>query len=138
MTSEQQALLRKAQNSLRAAKLLDSNNLIDGAASRAYYTMFYVAQALLMDKGLTFSKHGSLIAAFGQHFTKTGLVPAHFHQYLIKGFNKRITGDYAINSTLTKTDVATMISQAEEFLALAEQMLGPLPPAPDQPEDSTG
>jgi len=96
--------------------------------------MFYVAQAFLLGQGLKFSKHGSLIAAFGLHFVKTGLIPAHYHQNLIKGYNKRVIGDYTTNSTLTKTEADTMITQAEEFLALAEQMLGAQPHAKDQPE----
>lgn len=129
MTKEQEDLVRKAQVSLRAAKLLEASGIVDFAASRAYYTMFYVAGALLLGKGLSFSKHGSLIAAFGQHLVKTGEVEARFHRYLIKAQENRIEGDYAANSTLTNTDVATIISQAEEFLAMAEQLLGALPPA---------
>jgi len=129
MTKEQEALVKKAQDSLLGAKLLETNGLVDFAVSRAYYTMFYVAGALLLGKGLRFSKHGSLMAAFGQHLVKTGEVEARFHRYLIDAESNRITGDYAANSTLTSTDVATMISQAEEFLAMAEQLLGALPPA---------
>lgn len=100
--------------------------------------MFYVAAALLLEKELRFSKHGSLMAAFGQHLVKTGEVEVKFHRYLIDSEDNRIIGDYATNSNLTKTEVATMIAQAEEFIVLAEQMLGPLPPAPDQSTDSTG
>jgi uncharacterized protein len=132
MTTGQEELIRKAQDSLRAAKLLNENDLIDFSASRAYYAMFYVARAFLLGQGLEFSKHGSLIAAFGLHFVKTGLIPARYHQNLIKGYNKRVIGDYMTNSTLTKTEVATMITQAEEFLALAEQILGAQTTAKDQ------
>ena len=132
MTAEQEALLQKARESLRAARLLAANDLIDIAASRAYYTMFYVAQALLLEKALTFSKHSAVIAAFGQHFAKTGLIPAYFHQRLIKSQNKRVIGDYTAKSTLTETDATTMIAQAEEFLALAAQTLGAPPTAPAQ------
>lgn len=38
MTPEQAALIAKARDSLRAAKLLCDNGLHDFAASRAYYT----------------------------------------------------------------------------------------------------
>lgn len=124
MTQEQLDLIEKAKKSLQAAQLLLTNDLADFAASRAYYTMFYLASTFLIGKGLKFSKHGSLIAAFGQHFVKTGEVDAKFHRYLIDAQDDRIIGDYTAKSVLTKTEVATMISQAEEFLAFAEQMLG--------------
>jgi uncharacterized protein (UPF0332 family) len=61
---EQIALLRKAAESLRAAELLATNELFDFAASRAYYTMFYVAEAFLLNEGLTFSSHAAVISAF--------------------------------------------------------------------------
>lgn len=128
MTEEQSDLIEKAKKSLQAAQLLLANDLADFAASRAYYTMFYLAAAFLIGKGLKFSKHGSLIAAFGQHFVKTGEVDAKFHRYLLDAQDDRIIGDYAAKSVLSKTEVATMISQAEESHAFAEQMLGANPP----------
>jgi uncharacterized protein (UPF0332 family) len=124
MTREQEALLTKACETLRAARLLAANDLLDSAASRAYYTMFHLAGALLLGKGLNFSKHGSLIAAFGLHFIKTGEVEARFHRFLIDAQDNRIEGDYSAQSSLTRPQVETMILQAEEFLALTEQMLG--------------
>ena len=56
MTAEQTALLRKAQASLDAARALHSLRFYDFAASRAYYTMFYIAEAMLLEEGLSFSK----------------------------------------------------------------------------------
>ena len=46
MTAEQAALVQKARNSLRGACLLAQDGLFDFAAGRAYYAMFYLAQAL--------------------------------------------------------------------------------------------
>ncbi|MGF1522413.1 MAG: HEPN domain-containing protein [Leptolyngbyaceae cyanobacterium] len=47
MTPDQEALILKAQQSLAAAQLLLANGYTDFAASRAYYTMFYIAEAFL-------------------------------------------------------------------------------------------
>ena len=52
----EQAALVKARDSVHAARLLRSDNLYDFAISRAYYAMFYVAEALLLGEGLAFSK----------------------------------------------------------------------------------
>jgi uncharacterized protein (UPF0332 family) len=129
MTQEQEALLTKARETLRATKLLAANHLLDSAASRAYYTMFHLAGALLLGKGLTFSKHGSLLGAFGLHLVKSGEVDAKFHRYLIDAQDNRIKGDYGVESNLTQAQVETMVAQAEEFLAMTEQLLGAAPPA---------
>jgi uncharacterized protein (UPF0332 family) len=101
MTREQAALLKKSYDSLRGAKLLAGDGLQDFAASRAYYTMFYVAEALLLGEGLSFSKHTAVIAAFGRRFARTGVVPAEFHRYLIDGQDMRTVGDYSTGPGLT-------------------------------------
>ena len=127
MIPEQIALLTKAGKSLRAAELLATNELLDFAASRAYYTMFYVAEAFLLGEGLTFSSHAAVISAFGRDFARTGRVPVEFHRYLIDAQDLRNQGDYDINSAITEADVNELIGQAEQFLELAQSLLGNLP-----------
>jgi uncharacterized protein len=93
MTPEQSALLSKAYDSVRAAKLLSDAGLYDFAVSHIYYAMFYVfyvAEAFLLGVGLSFSRHVGVIAAFGERFAKTGIVPVEFHRYLIEGQDKRL------------------------------------------------
>ncbi len=66
MTGDQASLVEQAQASLDAARVLRVAGYHGFAASRAYYAMFYAAQALLLSLGLSFSKHSGVIAAFGQ------------------------------------------------------------------------
>jgi uncharacterized protein (UPF0332 family) len=120
---EQTALVQKARDSLRAAKLLADDGLYDFAASRAYYTMFYLAEACLLGRGLSFSKHAAVIAGFGQHFAKPGLAPVKFHRYLIDGQDRRTVGDYSIGPGLTEAQAAGQIAHAEEFLTWSEHAL---------------
>jgi uncharacterized protein (UPF0332 family) len=129
MTPEQGALLSKAHDSVRAAQLLSDAELYDFAVSRAYYAMFYVAEAFLLGIGLAFSRHAGVIAAFGERFAKTGIVPAELHRYLIEGQDKRNVGDYQIGPGLTDIQAAEQIARAEQFLTLAQRLLDSPPPA---------
>jgi len=132
MMPEQADLLRQAFDSLAAAKILDAQGYHGFAASRAYYTMFYIAEALLLGQGLAFSRHSAVHAGFGEHFVKTGVVPPQFHRYLIRGMEVRHTGDYGRGrTTVTPREASQQIAHAEEFFALAQGLIGPLPP-PDQ------
>jgi uncharacterized protein len=127
MIPEQAALLKKARDSLRAAKLLAGDGLYDFAASRAYYTMFYVAEAVLLGEGLSFSKHTEVIAAFGRRFARTGVVPAEFHRDLIDAQDMRTVGDYGTGPGLTAAQAAEQIARAERFLELADRLIRPPP-----------
>lgn len=67
MNEEINALLKMALDSIRGARLLFDDELYGFAVSRAYYAMFYLASAILLKKGLNFSKHQAVVAAFGSH-----------------------------------------------------------------------
>jgi uncharacterized protein (UPF0332 family) len=60
-------LLNKSQDAIEAAEGLLDMGKFEFAAGRAYYAMFYVAEALLSEKGLEFSQHGQVIGAFCQN-----------------------------------------------------------------------
>ena len=123
MTGAQSGLLGKALRTVQSARLLLTDGDYDGAVSRAYYAMFYVAEALLLWKGLTFSKHSAVISAFGREFAKTGLVPEQFHRYLVDAQEARNISDYQTVSHITVEATLQHISRAEELLAVAEHIL---------------
>ena len=116
MSKELVQLVRKARRSLRAAKRLFESRDFDFSVSRAYYAMFYCAEALLLTQKMSFSKHSAVIAAFGKHFIKTGLLPANFHSYLLTAFKDRQLADYEVIKKITKQEAETNIRNAEEFL----------------------
>jgi uncharacterized protein (UPF0332 family) len=128
MTPEQEGLLRKARNSVDAARLLVGEEHHDFAASRAYYAMFYVADAFLRGRGLKFSKHSAVHAAFGQHFARTGILPANMHRQLIEAAAIRNLGDYEIGPGVDSQAARQLIADADEFIRVAEERIDRLSP----------
>lgn len=116
-------LFDKAERYIRSAKLLCSDGDFDSAASRLYYAMFFIAEALLDARGLTFSSHHAVIAAFGQHFAKTKEMDSRFHQALIVAFSQRQLGDYANISGLTQGDIELLLKDASDFLITGRQWI---------------
>ena len=68
MKPDVKELIEKAKRSQKSAELMFKEKEFDFAGSRAYYTMFYVAQALLLNIDLAFSSHSAVIANFGKEF----------------------------------------------------------------------
>jgi uncharacterized protein (UPF0332 family) len=118
---EIQGLLDKAERFIESARLLRQHGDLASAASRLYYAMFYCAEALLLTKGLSFSKHGSAIAAYGQHFVKTGEMPAETHRWLRDALDKRQLADYEVRPILSDDDIEEMEAQAVQFLDAARE-----------------
>jgi uncharacterized protein (UPF0332 family) len=123
VTPEQQALLDKARRSIEAAQSLIQQKFYDFAVSRAYYAMFYVAEALLDQEGLSFSSHAAVISAFGQHLARPGKIPTEFHRQLIDAQAQRTRADYDLQSELSQTDAEIIVGQAQAFLETALQKL---------------
>jgi uncharacterized protein (UPF0332 family) len=84
MESSTQHLMKLAEESHDAAKGLISMGHPRFSEAQSYYTMFYLAQAVLLTKGLTFSSHSAVIAAYGKEFAKTGLLDPKFHRHMIR------------------------------------------------------
>ncbi len=117
-------LLDKAARALQAAEQLLGGGNAEFAVGRAYYAMFYVAEALLNEKGRRFRKHGGVHGAFGELFVKTGEFDPKYHRWLLESFNKRVAGDYGVEAFIAPEEVRRMIEQAREFLEEARRFLG--------------
>jgi uncharacterized protein (UPF0332 family) len=116
-----QALINKAKDSLGAAKALLMDGYNDFAASRAYYAMFYIAEAMLLQVGLSYSKHSAVISAFGREYTKTGKIDPKFHRWLIDAQDFRNIGDYGIDTHISEADASAVCDWAGEFIDQAEE-----------------
>jgi uncharacterized protein (UPF0332 family) len=118
-----EAFLAKADRSIAAANTLLPTDP-DFAAARAYYAMFYVAEALLAERDFRFSKHAGVHSAFGEHFVKAGLLDAKYHRWLIDAFDRRIAADYGVKAEITADDARVLVEQAKEFASAARNFLG--------------
>ena len=132
MTEDQRDLLEEARDSISAADLLLTGGFPGYAVSRAYYAMFYVAEAFLEGIGLSFSKHSAVIAAFGQHFAQTGKVPTDFHRFLLEAFELRHKGDYGLRHAIAYDQAKEQIARARRLLELAETVIERLPPVSEE------
>ena len=116
-------LLDKAVDAIEGAELLVDGGKADIGAGRAYYAMFYVAEALLNEKEMQFGKHSAVHAAYGEYFAKTKVLDPKYHRWLLDSFDKRIVGDYGVESGIEQEIVIDMINQAREFLEAAKAYL---------------
>jgi len=91
--------------------------------SRAYYAMFYAAKAAVMSMDLEASKHSAVISLFGQHFAKSGRIPAGLHKSLKTAFDERQLADYTLDWPVSREVAEARLREAEQFVAAVASML---------------
>jgi uncharacterized protein (UPF0332 family) len=116
--------VKHAQQMLQVA----DHNLADGfyasAINRAYYAIFYAANALLATKGLSRSKHSAVIATFRQHFVKPGLIQDEYSDIYGRVMDDRHEADYDIvESTVGQAQAQTDLEDARRFVERVEHHL---------------
>lgn len=123
MKKETSLLLDKGKRALNAAKLLYDNGDYDFSASRAYYSMFYVAEAALLEEGKTFSKHSGVIDGFYHQFIATEKLPRKLHQIFHQAFQDRQNGDYGFLEMFLKKDAKELLQNTTTFIKDVEKLL---------------
>lgn len=116
MNQEVKKYLEKADKSLKVAEYLFRKGYWDEACSRAYYVMFYSAQALLRENKIDVTKHSAVVAKFGQYFAKTGKISSKYHRHFIEAKKRRETANYDVFSSTDETTAKKRIFWAEKFL----------------------
>lgn len=108
--------LEGAQDALRTAQFNLENDFYGVAISRAYYAFFYAATGLLLTLDLTRSKHSGVMAAFRQHFVKSGLFPVEDSRAYGEAFEARNTTDYEMLGKADETQARTIVENANRFI----------------------
>jgi uncharacterized protein (UPF0332 family) len=117
------AQLIKADEKLDAAKELLKNGYLDDAISRAYYSMFHAASAVLLAEGVTVESHSGLKTMFGLRLIKTGKIDKYYAKTLDKLKDERENGDYDIFTSFDREDAEKDVREAEIFLAEMKRYL---------------
>ncbi|GAB4396486.1 MAG: HEPN domain-containing protein [Anaerolineales bacterium] len=108
--------VESADESLKVAQLNLENDFYAAAINRAYYAIFYAANAVLATQNLARSKHSGVLAVFRQYFIKTEVLPTELSVIYGQVMEDRQEGDYEIMTAASKDDAAYDLHQAQYFV----------------------
>ncbi len=115
MKGELRALLARAEEKLRAARLLLEGGAWGDAASRSYYAAFHAVSAVLLSRGESYSTHAQLLGRVNKEFIQTGIFPREFTKLLTRLFEDRQSGDYDVEPGLTETEARQDVADGERI-----------------------
>jgi|SRR5687768_11933432 uncharacterized protein (UPF0332 family) len=108
--------LRRARETLQDAHILANAKRWNPCVNRLYYACFYVVSALLMQQGLSSSKHTGIRGLFNRHYVRTGKVPKELAQIYNDLFERRQESDYLDFVDFEESQVRPWIAYAERFV----------------------
>ncbi|MBL7163770.1 MAG: HEPN domain-containing protein [Anaerolineales bacterium] len=109
--------MANAQEMLEAAQLMLDNGFYASAVNRAYYGVFYAANALLATKRLARNKHSGVISAFRGYFVKTGFIEDEYSDTYGRLFDDCHISDYDMNDAVEDEQIFVDVDDARRFVA---------------------
>jgi len=125
--AEIDANLARAEESLKAARVLEASGHHDFAASRAYYAAFYAATAALLAADIRYKKHSGVIAGVHQHFIKPGRLPRSLGEDLRLLNELRLIGDYGEIQHVPAAEARKAIAAARRLVEALRKMAAASP-----------
>lgn len=124
---ERKAIIRfrieKARKSFDEAKAVAGLGYWSLVGNRLYYATYYMASALLLDKGISAKTHAGTIHLLGQKIINSGLLDKAYGRLFSRLYELRQAGDYDDMFDATEQEVKPYIEKVSAFLNETESMI---------------
>jgi uncharacterized protein (UPF0332 family) len=108
--------LQRARQTLEDSHILANASRWNPCVNRLYYACFYAVSALLLQDGLSSSKHTGVRSLFNRHYVRTGRVPKGLAPIYNDLFERRQEGDYMDFVDFEEAQVRPWIARAEQLI----------------------
>lgn len=115
--------LEGAHGALAAADFSLSGDYYGLAVNRAYYAFFYAASALLLTRDVTRAKHSGVMAAFREHFVRSGIFTSQESRSYGEAFELRTITDYEMMGRADKSQAESIVAYAHHFVEHCRDVL---------------
>ncbi len=120
------AMLDKARRTLDAARSSLAGADTEGACNRAYYAMFYAANAALWavgahPDGAVVKTHTGMLSLVAQHLVKSGILDHEHGRALANVQKARLLADYTADPP-TIDDATDALARAEVFIEVVASL----------------
>lgn len=105
--------IERANESMKAAKLLFNNGFIRDSVAKLYYSLFYTIRAMLLTKGLEPKSHEGALRLFGLHFVKQSVFKPKGSHIFSKLMKYRQEADYNPSSIFDPEDFVDFKKEAK-------------------------
>ena len=116
-------LMERSRRTLRTARLVFKDEDYASAVNRAYYAIFYAANAALAAQNVERHKHSGVISEFRLRFIKTGLIEREYGALYGDTMDARHDSDYDFVTETERERAESAIAESEQFVSRIERFL---------------
>lgn len=91
--------------------------------NRLYYSIFHIAQALLLSKGLSAHTHSGMIHVIGSHFIQSGILDKKDGRLISQLFELRQFGDYNDMYGATEEEIMPYFDKVVSLMKRMENLI---------------
>jgi uncharacterized protein (UPF0332 family) len=115
--------LEKAYETFNEAKLLAQNNYWNAAASKLYYSCFYIIHSLFVKNNIATKSHAGTRNQFHLHYIKSEIIGKEYGVLYKNLFSLRQLGDYEDFVKHDEKSVAPLFTKVESFLEIVSKLI---------------
>jgi uncharacterized protein (UPF0332 family) len=113
--------LQQAEESVKDAEILyNGGGSPRGIVNLSYYTMFYSALSLILQKGenpVQANPHAQALEIFDREYIDTGVFPNEMSKIYHRTYDLKEKGDNQALNSISEIEITEIISGAKEFLS---------------------
>jgi uncharacterized protein (UPF0332 family) len=117
------AEIRRGDETLKSAELLQAAGQYADAVSRAYYGAFHYARALLLMLGEEATTHGGVDRLLQRDLVRSGRLDPEVGRLLARLMQFRLEADYTAEYLFTEQAALEEVAAAKRFVAEADRIL---------------
>ena len=115
--------LEKSRDTYEEIEILRQAKKFNGAATRVYYAVFHVVNALFIHDGLRAVTHKGSHLQFSQYYVKTGKLPIEFGRFYNNLQTLREKSEYNCFYNVTEQDIIDSSAIAKQLIEAIEKLI---------------
>ncbi len=115
--------LEESSDTYEEIEILRQAKKFNGAATRVYYAVFHVVNALFIHDGLRAVTHKGSHLQFSQYYVKTGKLPIEFGRFYNNLQTLREKSEYNCFYNVTEQDIIDSSAIAKQLIEAIEKLI---------------
>ena len=115
--------IARAKEAIEEVDILIKAKKFNAAATRIYYGVFYITNALLLMDNFPTSKHSQIIGYFNKNYVKERIINPKIGRFLNRAYELRTRSDYGEFIEYSEPEINSYFKEMKDFIYSVENII---------------